>query len=544
VTETAPDVLHSFTLGDLLREHRRSRSNFTAVVDNDVRLTYAELDIRVNRLASALRQAGVGPGDRIVWLGQNSFRILELLGAAAKLGALLVPANWRQSTGELRFVLDDLTPKVVVWQEEEVGDRVRPLTADPGRLGLWLRHDAGGPGSYEEFLATGTDTDDEATVAALDPVLGMYTAAFDGQPCCAMLTHLGLLVHALTLARVGEISDTTVFLNSGPLFHIGTFMSTNAVLHLGGTNVITRRTDAAEICRLIESERCTRAFIMAPTVAEIRTVNSPLRWDVSSLWGSNDPDAWGMCTPTQSPSTGRSGGYGQTEVIGTVTFYGLAHESVSIFGRPLPSVQLRIVDDAGAELPPGQTGEIVFRGPTVMAGFFNRPEVNRARLADGWLHTRDLGRREPDGSVTFVGPKLRMIKSASENIYPAEVERCLAEHPAVAAAAVLGVPDETWSQLVKAVVVLREGTSAGAEELIEFCRSRIASYKKPRQVVFTGSLPRTATGAIDRDVLDCQYGGGGYPGGSVTSGVRSVPASSRRDERATTPSPTRTDAPR
>jgi acyl-CoA synthetase (AMP-forming)/AMP-acid ligase II len=525
---TDVDVLHSFTMGDLLREHRRSRPHLTAVVDGEVRSTYEEIDIRVNRLATALRGAGVGRGDRILWLGQNSFRVLEILGAAAKIGAMLIPANWRQSTAELRFVVDDLAPKVVIWQEEEVGERVLPLVDDAGRPGLWLRHDADGPGSYEEFLAQGTDDDDEAPVGAFEPVLGLYTAGFDGQPGCAMLTHQGLFIHALTLARVAELSDTTVFLNSGPMFHVGTLMTTNAVLHLGGTNVVTRRSDAAEICRLVEAERCDRAFVMAPTVAEIRGINSSLRWDVSSLWRSNDPEDWGMCTPTQSPSTGRSGGYGQTEVIGTVTFYGLAHETVSIFGRPLPSVQLRIVDDTGAEVSAGETGEIAFRGPTVMAGFFNRPELNRARIVDGWLHTRDLGRREPDGSVTFVGPKLRMIKSASENIYPTEVERCLGEHPAVAAAAVLGVPDEAWSQLVKAVVVLRDGATATAEELIEFCRSRIASYKKPRFVAFAGSLPRTAAGAIDRDTIDEQYGGGGYPGGQVTSGARPVPLSAGR----------------
>jgi long-chain acyl-CoA synthetase len=528
LTDTDADVLHSFTVGDLLREHRRSRPDLIAVVDGNVRMTYRELDIRVNRLVTALRRTGVGRGDRILWLGQNSFRVLELLGAAAKMGAFLVPANWRQSTDELRFVIDDLVPAVVVWQEEEVAGRVRPLVEDSGRHAIWLQHDTAGPGSYEDFLAGGLDEDDETPVGALEPVLGMYTAAFDGQPACAMLTHLGLFVHALTLGRVAELSDATVFLNSGPMFHIGTFMTTNAVLHLGGTNVVTRRADAAEICRLVEAERCNRAFIMAPTVAEIRAVNSPPRWDVSSLWGSNDPGDWGMCTPTQSPSTGRSGGYGQTEVIGTVTFYGLAHESVSTFGRPLPSVQLRIVDDSGADVPAGETGEIVFRGPTVMAGFFNRPELNAARIVDGWLRTRDLGRREPDGSVTFVGPKLRMIKSAAENIYPTEVERCLTEHPAVAAAAVLGVPDETWSQLVKAVVVPREGATVTAEELIEFCRARIASYKKPRLVVFAGSLPRTAAGAIDRDALDEQYGGGGYPGGQVTSGARPIPSTADR----------------
>jgi hypothetical protein len=140
--------------------------------------------------------------------------------------------------------------------------------------------------------------------------------------------------------------------------------------------------------------------MMAPTVAEIRRVNAPRRWDLSSLWGSNEPADWGMCTPTQSPSTGRSGGYGQTEVIGTVTFYGLAHASVSTFGRPLPSIQLRIVDGDGAEVEAGETGEIIFRGPTVMRGFFTRPQVNDARIVDGWLHTGDLGRSGERGGAS------------------------------------------------------------------------------------------------------------------------------------------------
>jgi long-chain acyl-CoA synthetase len=276
---------------------------------------------------------------------------------------------------------------------------------------------------------------------------------------------------------------------------------------------------------LIEAESCTRAFLMAPTVEQIRKVNQPLRWDVTSLWQSNDPADWGMCTPTQNPSTGRSGGYGQTEVVGTATYYGLAHQTISIFGRPLPSVQLRIVDDSGRELGSGQTGEIVFRGPTVMAGYFNRPELNAERLVDGWLHTRDLGRREQDGSVTFVGPKLRMIKSASENIYPVEVENCLLTHPAVEAAAVLGVPDPTWTQSIKAVVVVRAGQSVTVSELIEHCRAGIASYKKPKTIVFADSLPRSDAGQLDRDTLDQLYGGGGYPG-QVTSGARPVPMTS------------------
>jgi acyl-CoA synthetase (AMP-forming)/AMP-acid ligase II len=199
--------------------------------------------------------------------------------------------------------------------------------------------------------------------------------------------------------------------------------------------------------------------------------------------------------------------------MGMLTFNAWGGEQQGTSGRPSPLAQVRIVDPDGREVPPGETGEIVARGPTVMVGYHNRPEVNAERRAGGWHHTNDLGRREADGSITFVGPKGRLIKSAAENIYPAEVEGCLARHPAVAEAAVIGLPDRTWTQSVKAVVVLKEGATASADDLIEHCRASIASYKKPRSVEFVDTLPRNGW-LVDYDALDARFGGGGYPSGS------------------------------
>jgi long-chain acyl-CoA synthetase len=175
-------------------------------------------------------------------------------------------------------------------------------------------------------------------------------------------------------------------------------------------------------------------------------------------------------------------------------------------------VQIRIVDEDGVEVPDGETGEIVVRGPTVMNGYWNRPEENERRRRGGWHHTNDVGRREADGTISFVGPKTRMIKSAAENIYPAEVEGCIATHPAVAECAIIGVPDPQWTQSVKAVVVVADGATVTAEQIVEHCRSRIASYKKPRTVEFVEKLPREGW-AVDYDALDERFGGGGYPGG-------------------------------
>jgi long-chain acyl-CoA synthetase len=199
--------------------------------------------------------------------------------------------------------------------------------------------------------------------------------------------------------------------------------------------------------------------------------------------------------------------------MGMLTYNALGGECEGSAGRPGPTVRVRIVDPDGAEVPPGETGEIVAAGPQVMVGYRNRPEETARRQRGGWHHTGDLGRREADGSLSFVGPMGRLIKSAAENIYPAEVEAALQAHDAVREAAVIGVPDPKWGQSVRAIVVVHDGKQAGEAELIEHVRSRIASYKKPRSVVFREvPLPRNGW-PIDYDALDDAYGGGGYPGG-------------------------------
>jgi long-chain acyl-CoA synthetase len=181
-------------------------------------------------------------------------------------------------------------------------------------------------------------------------------------------------------------------------------------------------------------------------------------------------------------------------------------------GRPGPLARVRIVDPEGNEQPVGTPGEIAVSGDVVHAGYWNRPEINARRMRDGWWHTTDLGRREEDGSIQFIGTMTRMIKSAAENIYPVEVENCLEQHPAVREAALIGVPDDRFTQSAKAVVSLAEGAAVTAEELIEHCRRHIASYKKPRSVEFVEAIPRR-DGAKDYEALDEMFGGGGYPGG-------------------------------
>ncbi|GAA4626278.1 AMP-binding protein [Actinoallomurus vinaceus] len=498
--------VHGVTLGDVLGEHRRGRPDGLAVVDADVRLTYPRLDERVNRLAAALAADGVTPGERVLWLGRNSFRILELLLACARLGAICCPANWRQSADELTFVLDDLRPAVVVFEESEAAGQAR---AQSGTQARWI---VAGE-EYEAYLAVGTPAEPAVEVTPDRPVLALYTAAFDGRPAAALLSHSALIAHSMAILHIRQMEDGFTYLDCGPLFHVGTMMFCLATFQLGGTNVFTPAYDPKEVCRLIEAERCTQAFLFGPMIDQLVEANSGGTYDLSSLrFVSHSPEWDAMITVDDSPwCASKMGGYGQTEVGGMLTFLGLAPGGQGYAGRPSPLAHVRILDPAGNEVPPGETGEICARGAGVFSGYWNRPELNAAKTAGGWHHTGDLGRREPDGTLTFIGPRLRMIKSANENIYPAEVERALKSHEAVADAAVIGVPDPEWGQNVKAIIVLKEGTSLTPEEVVEHVRSQIASYKKPRHVEFAESIPKKGY-TPHYDALDATYGGGGYPG--------------------------------
>jgi acyl-CoA synthetase (AMP-forming)/AMP-acid ligase II len=510
------DTTRALTLGDVLREHRRTYRDATAEVCGDERITYAQMDERTNRLANALQDAGVAEGDRVVWLGQNCHRVLETLLACAKLDAMLCPANWRMTADEWSFVVNDLDPKVVLWQEADLGDKVREVRASgAGEKALWVQHDAHGAGSYDALVAAGSADDPAVAVDPAHATLIMYTAAFGGRPNGSMLTHNGLLTQSATLQRLGEIWSDYAYLNCGPMFHVATFMFTVAAFHAGGKNVFTARADPEEICRLIESERCTGGFVLPPTITQILEINADGRYDLSSLRTAIPIPGWTeMTSPDTTPMARNPSAYGQTECSGIACFgaYGWK-QGVVTSGRPGPATRIRIVDPDDNEVPDGETGEITVAGPIVHAGYWNRPELNAERFRGGWWHTNDLGRREPDGVIVFIGPKAHMIKTGVENVYPVEVETALERHAAVKEAAVIGVPHPKWTQTVKAIVVLNDGASATENALIEHCKSLIASYKKPTSIEFLDEpLPRTPAGMKDHAALDARFGGGNYPG--------------------------------
>ncbi len=514
------------TVGDIITEHRRSYPGKLALADGEHHLTWPELDERVNRLANALRATGVGAGDRILWLGQNSFRVYELLGAAAKIGAMVCPGYWRWAPPEMAFAIEDFSPKVVIWQEEEIGSTVRAARAisPAAESALWLRHDSDPEHGYEAFLATGDPADPGLDIDPDSALLVIYTAAISGRPCGSMLSHTNLIVMGMSVAWLGDIDDTTVFLNSGPMFHIGNFQFYGIpVLIQGGTNVVTRRVIAGDVLDILAAERCTRAYLMPATITQLVELMRARGAELPHLKATIAAPLWQGMVAADDSRHGREGGglgygYGQTEVTGFCLFGGYGGRGAGNAGRPAPVTSVRILGADGQECPAGVAGEICVRGDTVHLGYWNRPEINEERFRGGWWHTTDLGRRESDGTITFLGTMTRMIKSGAENIFPAEVENCLEAHPAVKEAAVIGVPCERFLQDVRAIVALNGTVPVTAADLIEHCRRHIASYKKPKTVEFLDALPRTQGFAKDYAALDEKFGGGGYPGGGDLGG--------------------------
>jgi acyl-CoA synthetase (AMP-forming)/AMP-acid ligase II len=514
-------AIHHATLGDVIREHRRTYADSIALADGSTRLSWSDLDDRVNQLANALSGVGVGTGDRILWFGQNSFRVYELLLAAAKVGAMVCPGYWRWAVPEMVFAIEDFSPKVIVWQDEEMGESVSKARAEVEQRvsAVWLQHDAEGDGSYEAFLTSGDATDPGVDVDVDEALLVIYTSAITGRQCGSMLSHRNLMSMGLSGAWVGDIDNTTSFLNSGPMFHIGNFQWWGIpTLLMGGKNVVVRRVVASEVLEVLEAEQCTLGYIMPPTAVELTALQKEQHRDLSRFKAVVASHLWeGVVATDESRYTRHGGGlgrgFGQTEVSGLALLPAFGNGGIGNAGRPAPHTIVRILDVNGNECAAGEAGEICVRGDVVHLGYWNRPEINAERFRYGYWHTTDLGRREADGTITFLGTMTRMLKSAAENIFPAEVENCLESHPAVREAAIIGVPNERWAQDVKAVVVLRDGANATAQELIAHCKASIASYKKPKTVEFIDELPKLHGVLKDYDALDAQFGGGGYPGG-------------------------------
>ncbi|MEZ5979745.1 MAG: long-chain-fatty-acid--CoA ligase [Planctomycetota bacterium] len=496
------------TLGALLRRQSCERGDVTAFVCAERRTSYAELDARTDRVAAALARDGIGPGDRIAFLGRDSEHAYEVVLGAAKLGAVTLGVNWRLAPPEIEFVLRDAGAKLLLADDEfagrAAGAEVRTLSTEREYAG-W--RDAANP------AAPRVDATED------DVVVQMYTSGTTGRPKGVMLAHRSFFAVMRALRRAGDPwvgwSGDDVSLLVIPSFHIGGLWWAMTGLVAGATNVVLPAFDARATVAAIERHRVTKVCLVPAMIRMVLSEPSLATADVSSLgcvvYGGSPIPRTTLVEAQERLRCDFAQIYGLTETGNTaVCLRPEEHadpesELLLAAGRPYPEVEVKIVDDDGATLPPRAVGEIWIRSPANMTGYWNRPEATAETLRDGWVVTGDAGYLDETGHVYVCDRKKDMILYAGENVYPAEIEAVLVAHDGVAEAAVIGVPDERWGELVKALVVLEPGARPTKRELLAHCREGLADFKVPKSIDFVDTLPRTPSGKLKKAELRAPY---------------------------------------
>jgi len=504
--------LHSF-----LDYWAREQPEAEFAAQHDRRTTYAQALDAANRLANAFLGAGLQVGDRIAILAKNRLEYVLAYFAASKAGVVLVPLNYRLSPPQWAAILADAQPRLLITEQEFIGttDAIR---GDLRTVERFVTLDAASQPGWEEHRQWAANQSGESPALQLGPdgdLYQMYTSGTTGLPKGAVLTHRSVIANMaqIGLAHRGAMGERSLVVL--PLFHAAAVPTTFSPLSWGGALYILEQFDPAEVVRALGEERISFATLVpamiqacllgVPNVAERRY--EQLR---TIYYGASPISEQTLARAMEVFPCGFIQSYGMTEATQAVTFLQPTDHRRALSGqpqlllsagRPAVGTEVRIIDLDGRPLPNGALGEIVVRGPQLMKGYWNRPEETAAMLRDGWLHTGDAGTVD-DAGYLYVQDRIKdMIVSGGENVYPSVVENVLYQHPAVAEAAVIGVPDERWGETVKAIVVLRAGAAASADELIAFCRGKLAGFERPRAVDFVDALPRTPTGKVLKRVL-------------------------------------------
>jgi acyl-CoA synthetase (AMP-forming)/AMP-acid ligase II len=479
----------------------------TALRFEDRAWTYAELRDRCWRLSNALA-ARTDPGDRVAILAENCPEYVECYYGVPGAGLALVLLNYRLSARELAFIIGDSAPRLLVLEAKYL-PVIRQIRAEIPSVETLILIGGGADDAldYEALVAEGEVVEPSRRPKADDLCWLLYTSGTTGLPKGAMLSHHNLMAAILNSMCAWDAGADDVCLFTFPLFHVAGYVM--PMYHLRTYPVVLLRSfDAESLLANIERHHIT-STAMAPTmIAMLLESGAAERYDLSSLrrigYGASAMPAEVLRRARASwPGVAFSTGFGMTELAGNVMFLSpadhdrAADEGLDILGsvgRQMPLARVRVVDEAGRDVAPGEPGEIVVKGDQVLSGYWGRPEATRDSFVDGWFRTGDVGRWNGDGYLFIVDRKKDMILTGGENVYPREVEEVLYQHPAVVEAAVIGAPDPKWGEKVVAVICRRHAVDGG--ELIAFCRERIASYKKPRHVVFVDALPKNASGKV------------------------------------------------
>lgn len=513
------------TLADIPRRHARDRPQSIALVFEGRETTYAELERHSNKLANGLMSAHVRPGERIAYIGKNCDRYFEVLFGAAKVGAVLVPIGWRLAAAEAAAILADCEARIVFVGPEGFAQAESALALRPNTAVVIAVEDEphSGASAYEVWREAVHDNETKPAVRPHDVVLQLYTSGTTGRPKGVMLTHENMLAKQRDAARAQlawhHWTPEDIGLVAMPMAHISGSLWGIIVLLFGAKAIVARAFDPLTVLDFIERDRVSKMLIVPAALQIIirqpRSREVDYRYLKYILYGASPIPTNLLRECIEVFGCAFCQQYGLTETTGTIVYlppedHDLeGNPKMRAAGRPMPGVQLKILDAAGVEQPTGQVGEIVTRSSSNMAGYWHRSEETQATLnVEGWLRTGDAGYLDEDGYLYIHDRVKDIIISGGENIYPAEVENAIYGHADVADVAVIGVPDEKWGEAVKAVIILRPGAVRKPDEIIAHARARIAAFKVPKSIDFVDDLPRNASGKVLRRELRAPYWAG------------------------------------
>ena len=502
--------VHNYMFYDVISRNTRIYPDKTAIVFENVQLSYKEYKKKCDCLAAGLLGAGIVKGDRIAVIAQNSDKFLILYGAAAKIGAIILPVNWRMQQYEVEHIICDARPKFVFTgsdYQEMIAEIVKkyPSVEKCYTLDEHLRE---GFSSFDSLYMP-VNTEDCADIDGNDGFVLMYTAAVNGKPRGALLSQTNVIAINMEMTDQYQLSGEDCNLCFLPLFHIAGLSMCMAIMQNGGRNVIMARFDAGNALQLIAEEKVSVFFNFSPILKMITDKYEEKKVDLSSvrkvggLESLENMERFGKIAKNVKFYTA----YGQTEAMAITG--GPMDERPGSAGRPSILANIVLFDDFDNAVPVGTPGEICVRSPAVFCGYWELDEENLQTFRNGWHHTGDIGRFDEDGFLWYMKRKAQkdLIKPGGENVYPAEVEKAILAHECVAEVCVIGVSDKEWGEAIKAVAVPRSGKqSVTLQELADFLADRIARYKKPKYLVWVNSLPRATTGEIDREKVKELHG--------------------------------------
>ena len=497
-------------LSEILQRAAGSQPDKTALVFGDRSFSYRDLDSMSDRVAGALAERGVAPGDRVSLYSSNRWEWVVAYHGIAKAAAVVNPINVMLTPEEVAYVLNDCGATAILASADKVPALVSLRTEVPE-----LRHlisfdgPSEGAAGFEELLASATGRPDVQAPAPESLSTIAYTSGTTGHPKGAMQSHRGVFLNCALTATMHLRTANDVVVTALPAPHVYGNVVINSIFMAGGTVVLLERFEPALALRLIEEHRAT-LFEGVPTMYAMMLADPAIETaDLSSLTRCT-VGGQTISTATMEEWERRTGAplielWGMTELGGVGTTHAFyAHNVHGSIGVSLPGTEARVAsfDDPSTRVPAGEAGELMVRGPIVMLGYYGNPEATAETIEpDGWLHTGDVAVADDEGHFFIVDRRKDMILTGGYNVYPAEIERVISSHPAVAMVAVGSQPDELRGELARAYVVLRPGARATEQDLIDHCRPRLAAYKLPRSVIFVNDLPKTSTGKIMRREL-------------------------------------------